>query len=63
MVPPMLTALLLVTAIEVTVTITVKNVNEVPIVSGGLTHTSLAEDFDSNEADGRQDGYRRLHGN
>ena len=30
-----------------TVTITIKNVNEAPMMSGGLTKASLAEDFDS----------------
>ena len=34
-------------SVEVTVTITVNDVNEAPIVSGGLTNTSLAENFDS----------------
>ena len=35
-------------SVEVTVTITINDVNEAPIVSGGLTNTSLAENFDSN---------------
>ena len=33
---------------SVDVIITIKNVNEAPMVSDGLTKTSLAEDFDSN---------------
>ena len=39
---------------SVEVTITIENVNEAPMVSDGLTKTSLAENFDSDTAQGIQ---------